>query len=194
MDLITVQKRDISKKPKQLRRSGFVPGNVFGGALQEPIAIQVDEATARRLFRLKREGSRLRLSLDGQVIPVQIKEKTLNNLSNEIVHVSFQALKADQKVNSVIHILLKNADNVAGTLERNMLEIPYSSLPADMIDTITIDLDGLPVGSVIRVGDIPELQNEKIDLQVDKESIILRTSENKRAVTESVESEEETSA
>lgn len=194
MDLITVQKRDISKKPKQLRRSGFVPGNVFGGALQEPIAIQVDEATARRLFRLKREGSRLRLSLDGQVIPVQIKEKTLNNLSNEIVHVSFQALKADQKVNSVIHILLKNADNVAGTLERNMLEIPYSSLPADMIDTITIDLDGLPVGSVIRVGDIPELQNEKIDLQVDKESIILRTSENKCAVTESVESEEETSA
>mgnify|MGYP000924642107 FL=1 len=189
MDLITVEKRDISKKPKQLRRSGFVPGNIFGGTLQEPVAIQIDEATASRLVRLKREGSKLRLALDGQVIPVQIKEKMQNNLSNEIIHISFQALKADQKVNSVGHILVKNADKVSGTLERLMLEIPYASLPADMIDTITIDVDGLPVGSVIRVGDIPELQNEKIDLQVDKESIVLRTSEKKRAAAEVQEEE-----
>jgi large subunit ribosomal protein L25 len=87
----------------------------------------------------------------------------------------------------VIHILLKNVDKIAGTLERIMLEIPYASLPADMIDTITIDLDGLPVGSVLTVADIPELQSEKIDLQVDTDSIILRTSESRRVVVQSEE-------
>jgi large subunit ribosomal protein L25 len=187
MDIITVQKRDTSKKAKQLRRSGFIPANIFGGMLQESISIQIDEATARKMVRLKREGSKLRLALDDQVIPVQIKEKTQDTLSQEIIHISFQALTEDQKVNSVIHILLKNVDKIAGTLERIMLEIPYASLPADMIDTITIDLDGLPVGSVLTVADIPELQSEKIDLQVDTDSIILRTSESRRVVVQSEE-------
>lgn len=184
MDIITVQKRDTATKAKQLRRSGFVPGNIFGGTLPESISIQIDEATARKLVRLKREGSKLRLTLDDQVIPVQIKEKTQDTLSQEIVHISFQALRADQKVNSVIHILLKNIDKVAGILERIMLEIPYASLPADMIDTITIDLDGIRTGSVLTVGDIPELQNEKIDLQVDMDSIILRISDKNRAAVQ----------
>lgn len=185
MDIITVQKRDTERNAKYLRRNGFVPANIFGGTLQESISIQIDEATARSLVRLKREGSKLRLALDEQVIPVQIKEKTQNTLSQDIIHISFQALRADQKVNSVIHILLKNMEKVTGILERIMLEIPYASLPADMIDTITIDLEGVRVGSVITVADIPELQNEKIDLQVDVDSIILRINDKNRATVQS---------
>ncbi|MDF2655523.1 MAG: rRNA E-loop-binding protein [Bacillota bacterium] len=185
MDIITVQKRNTGTKAKHLRRSGLVPANIFGGTLQESISIQIDEATARRLVRQKREGSKLGLAFDEQVIPVQIKEKTQNTLSQEIVHISFQALRADQKVNSVIHILLKNMDKVAGILERIMLEIPYASLPADMIDTITVDLEGIRVGSVLTVADIPELQSEKIELQIDVDSIILRINDKNRATVQS---------
>ncbi|MEA5012804.1 MAG: 50S ribosomal protein L25/general stress protein Ctc, partial [Angelakisella sp.] len=145
MDTITVQKRDLSLKPKQLRRTGLVPGSVFGGTLQDSISIQIPESTARKLIRQKREGSKLQLSLDDQIIPVQIKEKTYNTLNNEIVQISFQALKSNQKVNSVIHIVLKNTDKATGLLERMLLEIPYASLPADMIDTITVDLENIPV-------------------------------------------------
>ena len=184
MDTITVQKRDFSKKAKHLRRSGLVPGNVFGGNLQESISIQMDEAAAGKLLRLKRQGSKLRLILDDQVIPVQIKEKMQNPINNEILHISFQALRADQKVNSVIHIILKNADMVGGTLERMQLEIPYASLPADMIDTVTVDLEGSQVGSILSVGDIPELRSEKIELQVDMESMVLRINDNKRVVSQ----------
>ena len=187
MDVITVQKRDIGAKTKYLRRSGFVPGNIFGGTLQESIPIQMDETAARKLIRLKREGSKLQLVLDGQIIPVQIKEKTQNTLNNEIVHISFQALSADQKVNSIIHIMLKNEDVLAGTVEKMMLETPYASLPADMIDTVTINLEGVPVGSVLTVGDISEFQNEKINLQVDADSIILRIHDEKRAAAQTQE-------
>lgn len=77
MNVITVDKRDFTVKAKQLRRSGIVPGNVFGGALSDSISIQMDEGIARRLIHYKREGSKLKLDLDGQLIPVQIKEKTL---------------------------------------------------------------------------------------------------------------------
>ncbi len=191
MDTITVQKRDTTAKAKQLRRAGLVPGSIFGGSLPESISIQMDEATARKLIRTKREGSKLQLALDGRVIPVQIKEKPLNSLNSEITEISFQALRADQKVNSVIHIVLKNADKIAGTLEKLTLEIPYASLPADMIDTVTIDLDGMPIGTIMTVGDIPELQSEAIDLQLEKDSIILRINDKKRTAAQPQQEESE---
>ena len=108
MNAVKVEKRDFTIKAKQLRRSGLVPGSVFGGPLTESISLQMEEAAARKLVQNKREGSRLELDLDGKIIPVQIKEKSINTMNNDILHISFQALKTGQKVNSVIHIILKN--------------------------------------------------------------------------------------
>ena len=147
MDMITVEKRDFAVKAKKLRRLGIVPGSVFGGPLREALALQLEEADARRLVEQKREGSKLKIVLDGQQIPVQIKEKAVNLLNNDILHLSFQALQADQKVNSVIHIFLTNTEKVTDALERMLMEIPYASLPEDMIDTITVDVEGMPCGN-----------------------------------------------
>ena len=137
----------------------------------------MDQAEARRLVRQLREGSKIAIDLEGQAIPAQIKEKSLNTLNNEILHLSFQALVADEKVNSVIHILLENEEKAGNQLEKMMMEIPYASLPADMIDTITIDLDGMAVGTVVMVKDIPELMSDTIELRVDPEEIVLRISD-----------------
>ena len=133
MNTINVTKRDLTVKAKKLRRNGYVPGSVFGGMLKEPVALQIEESVARQLVRELREGSRLKLNLDGTVIPVQIKEKSLDNLKHEILEISFQALAADQAVNSVIDIVLVNADKVTAVLEKLNMKIPYSALPADMI-------------------------------------------------------------
>lgn len=87
--------------------------------------------------------------------------------------------KADHKVNSVLHIVLKNTEKITATLEKMRLEIPYAALPEDMVDTVTVDVDGMPVGTVLTVGDIPELRNEKFDLHVDTEEIVLRISDSR---------------
>ena len=177
MNHISVKKRDVTIKAKRLRQLGMVPGNIIGKSLPESISIQMEEAEARRLVRQLREGSRVSIDLEGQVIPAQIKEKSLNTLNNEILHLSFQALVADEKVNSVIHILLANEEKAGNQLDKMMMEIPYASLPADMIDTITLDLDGMAVGTVVMVKDIPELMSDKIELRVDPEEILFRISD-----------------
>ena len=173
MDQIHVKKKDTGIKAKRLRQLGMVPGNIIGKSLPESISIQMEEAEARRLVRQLREGSKIAIDLEGQAIPAQIKEKSLNTLNNEILHLSFQALVADEKVNSVIHI----EEKAGNQLEKMMMEIPYASLPADMIDTITIDLDGMAVGTVVMVKDIPELMSDTIELRVDPEEIVLRISD-----------------
>lgn len=177
MENINVQKRDLTVKAKKMRHLGMVPGSVFGKSLPESISIQMEEAVARRLIRQKREGSKLLLIIEGQNIPVQLKEKSLNTLNGEILHISFQALVADEKVNSVIHILLTNDEKFGGQLEKMFMEIPYASLPGDMIDTITIDVDGLKTGDILTVKDIPELASDKIELQANAGEIVLRINE-----------------
>lgn len=177
METICVQKREGAIKAKKLRRLGFIPANVFGKTLPDPISIQLKESDARRLIRQKREGSKLTLDLDGTRLQVQIKEKEVDAMKGEIQHISFQALTADEKVNSVIHIFLANDDKISDQLEKMLMEIPYASLPGDMIDTITIDLDGVTTGTVLAVKDVPELMNEKIELKVDPEEMVLRISE-----------------
>ena len=188
MENITVSKRDLAIKAKKLRGIGMVPCNIFGSSIPESISIQMEEGAARRLIRQKREGSKLILDVEGKNIPVQIKEKSLNILTGEIIHINFQALVADEKVNSVIHILLKNDEKFGGQLEKMLMEIPYMSLPEDMIDTITLDVDKIKMGDVLKVKDILELKDDKIELQVDRNEIVLRMNEKKQQVQ--VETEE----
>ena len=195
MSSIKVSKRDFSIKPKRLRREGMIPGSVFGGPLDEAVSLQIEAPVVRKMLETHRIGSRLELELDGETIPVQLKEKSSNPMNmKDVWEVSFQALKADQKVNSVISIVLQNTDKITtAVLEEMLLEIPYSALPKDMIDTITIDVDGLPVGTVITVGDVKELQNENLDIHVPSDEIIFRIVE-KKIVVEETEGDEEAAA
>ena len=71
-----------------------------------------------------------------------------------------------------------------GTLEQMLFEVPFASLPADMIDAVTVDLDGMPAGMTLTVKDIPEFQSDKIELQIDADSMVLRIVDKKRAVEE----------
>lgn len=180
MDIIKVEKQSGQAKAKQLRRSGIVPCCVYGGSLTESVSIQMSLQDADYLFRTKRVGSKVGLDLDGHVISAQIKEKKKNPLNTEIEHISFQALAADQRVNSVAHIFLKNTDVVSGVLEQMLFEVPFSSLPSDMIDTVTIDLEGMPAGTILTVDDIPEFRNERVELQIKGDSMVLRISDKKR--------------
>ncbi|MEG1886566.1 MAG: 50S ribosomal protein L25/general stress protein Ctc [Oscillospiraceae bacterium] len=179
MDIITVEKRESSAKAKQLRKSGVIPCVICGSALSESISIQIKKSAVDKMFKQNREGSKIQISLDDKMISVQIKEKSYDALSNEITHISFQVLNDDQIVNSVVHIILQNADKVTGTLEKMLLEIPYSALPENMIDTVEIDLDDFPVGSVVTVGDIKEFKEAKIELQADVDSIVFRFGDKK---------------
>lgn len=179
MDKFSVQKRDLTVKAKKLRSLGMVPGSVFGRSLPESIDIQMDCAAALKLIRQKREGSRLSLDIEGHVIPVQIKEKTVNTLTNELLHLSFQALSENDRVNSVIHLILINDEMLGGQIEKMIMEIPYCSLPADMIDTINVDAGKLKPGNIVTPKEIPELMSDKIELLMSADEILLRVNEKK---------------
>ncbi|MDW2798451.1 50S ribosomal protein L25/general stress protein Ctc [Clostridium boliviensis] len=187
MDTITVEKRNEQLKAKQLRRKGIVPCCIFGGSLPNSISIQLDEKSAEKLLRKLRLGSKIQLKLEDQTIITQIKDSRRCFADNKIEYIDFQALNPKTKVNSVAHVILENTDYVTGVLDKLLMEIPYASLPEDMIDTVTVDLEGKPVGTIITVGDIPEFLSDHIDLQVETDSIVLRIAEKRNAAAQDTE-------
>ncbi len=188
MESMIAQKRDFTTKAKQLRRAGIVPCVICGAELEESLAIQIDKSTAMQLKRTKRNGSKVSVQVDGKVYPSLIKSLEYNGLKDEITHISFQVLDAGKRCKSVAHIILLNKDKVPGVLEQMQIEVPHIAAPEDLIDTVSVDLADMPVGTTLTIGDIPEFQKETIELQVDADNIVLRIRDRKRAEGREAES------
>lgn len=189
MDTVIAERRGRSAKAKQLRRAGVVPCVLYGADLDESLPIQISRNTARLLKRMKRIGSKVKIQVDEKIYPTLIKDFEYNSVNDEIVHIGFHVLRAGRKHNSVADIVLVNRDKAAGVLELMQIKIPHAALPEHLLDTVTVDLENMPVGTTLTVGDIKEFQSDNIELQVDPGSIVLRISDKKSAY---VKTEEQT--
>lgn len=184
MDTIIVQKRDLAAKAKQLRRCGIVPCVIYGGGLKESLSVQMDQGTARRLKQTKRNGSKVNVQVENQTYPTLIQDLEYNVRNDEIVHISFYVLDAGKKINSVADIVLVNQDKLTGVLEQIQMRIPHAATPEYLLDTVAVDLEQIPVGTALTIGDIPAFNSDKIELLADPSSIVLRVNDKKRLGTQ----------
>ena len=130
-------------KAKKLRREGFVTGNVFGKNMEGSMPLKIEKKEAERILRTCNKGSQLILTVEGQKMPVLLKEIDYNAMKHEIVEMDFQALVKGEKVHSVAEVVLLNHEKVkSGVVELLLEEISYEALPENLIEKVEIDLDG----------------------------------------------------
>ena len=192
MNTLKAEKRDMSIKAKRLRREGYVTGNVFGKEIKGSIPIKLEKSAVDRLLKIHRRGSQVMLDVDGESMDVLLKEINFNPLKGQVDEIDFQALVKGEKVQSVAEVILENHDKVAsGVLQFLLEEVPYRALPGDLIEKVMVDVGNLKVGDSIKVGDLDMAKNEKVDLLIDPETIIVTVSESRNAVEEDTGEEAE---
>ncbi len=192
MNTLKAEKRDMSIKAKRLRREGYVTGNVFGKEIKGSIPIKLEKSAVDRLLKIHRRGSQVMLDVDGESMDVLLKEINFNPLKGQVDEIDFQALVKGEKVQSVAEVILENHDKVAsGVLQLLLEEVPYRALPGDLIEKVMVDVGNLKVGDSIKVGDLDMAKNEKVDLLIDPETIIVSVSESRNAVEEDTGEEAE---
>lgn len=192
MNTLKSEKRDMSIKAKRLRREGYVTGNVFGKEIKGSIPIKLEKSAVDRLLKIHRRGSQVMLDVDGESMDVLLKEINFNPLKGQVDEIDFQALVKGEKVQSVAEVILENHDKVAsGVLQLLLEEVPYRALPGDLIEKVMVDVGNLKVGDSIKVGDLDMAKNEKVDLLIDPETIIVTVSESRNAVEEDTGEEAE---
>ena len=188
MNTLKVQKRDMAKKAKELRREGFVTGTVFGKELNGSIPVVIEKKEAERIHRECFKGSQLYVELDGKKYDVLLKEVDYDAMKRQILEMDFQALVKGEKVHSVAEIVLHNKEKVQeGILEQLLEELAYKATPENLVERIDIDCTGWKIGDVIKVSDLEIAKNDKIDITTHMDSVVASVLAPKNAEPEATE-------
>lgn len=147
---LTVAPREIegSRATRRLRRSGLVPGIVYGGDA-DPVPFQVDARELRNA--LAHGGAVIQLSLDGAQTPVVLKDHHRHPVNGNMLHIDLLRVDLTQRIHSTTIVELINGDDspgvkVGGVLEQVTREINIEALPTEIPELIELDVSFLGLG------------------------------------------------
>jgi large subunit ribosomal protein L25 len=192
---LAVQAREAagSRAARRLRRTGSVPGILYGGG-EEPVAFQVDARLLRQT--LAHAGAVLELSIDGAGgTPVVVKELVRHPVSGEMMHIDMLRVRLDQAISAVVVLDLVGAEDAPGVKEGGVLEqvtreLNIEALPGDIPDAIHYDVSGVQIGDTITLDALTPPRG--VTLTDDPETVVATVTPPKLQLEEEEEIEEET--
>jgi len=145
---ITSRGAEGSRSARRLRRTGQVPGVIYGGD-GEPQLFAVDARILRNT--LAHSGAILEVSLDGgKGEPVLVKDVQRHPIRGEAQHVDLLRVRMDEAIHTTTVLELVGADTApgvvqGGVLSQGVVELNIEALPGDIPDTVQFDVSGLEV-------------------------------------------------
>lgn len=156
---------------RRLRQSGLVPGNLYGLG-QESITLSTSEQ--QLVDRITSGSQVLDLTLDGTDETVMIREVQWDTFLKHILHVDFQRLDKDARVEVTLAITTRGALN-EGVLEQPVhgvdISCPVHSVPGN----VEVRVGSLKIDDQVTIADLEF--PEGIEILTDPETVILRVNE-----------------
>lgn len=143
---------------RRLRRAGIVPGNLVNPRGTNA-SIQLNAHAFDLIMHHHRsEHLIMDVLLDGAPKKVLVREVQRHPLTEGLLHVDFQEVAMDQKMRVKVRLeVVGDAVGVVqsgGILETLIRELEVECLPADLVETIRVDVAGLQLGQSIHVSDL----------------------------------------
>jgi large subunit ribosomal protein L25 len=141
-----------SRAVRRLRRSGNVPGVLYGGG-EDQVAFQVDARLLRNT--LAHAGAVLELSIGGDApTPVVVKDVARHPVTGVTIHIDMLRVRLDVAINATVVLDLVGADDSPGVKEGGVLEqvtreLTIEALPTDIPDAIHHDVSTLQIGDTV---------------------------------------------
>jgi large subunit ribosomal protein L25 len=147
-----------SRATRRLRREGWVPGVVYGGAAGDCISFKVG---ARDLRAALLGGSAvLDLSVGGEkTLPVIVKDQQRHPVRDHIMHLDLLEVRLDEKIHSTVSIELTGAEEAPGAKEGGVLEhvtreLNIEALPGDIPEQVTVDVSAMEAAATMHLSEI----------------------------------------
>jgi large subunit ribosomal protein L25 len=144
---------------RDVRRSGMVPGILYGGD-KDPVAIAVKANEFRKaLYTGKLLGHLVTLKYGKETQPVIAKAVDMHPVNDEPLHFDLYRVGEHQQIKIEVAVHFINQDEAPGIKRGGTLNVVLHSLTvscaADEIpEDIIVDLTGLDIGATIRVADL----------------------------------------
>ena len=180
-----------SAESRRLRKSGFVPGVLYGTG--EPVAICVEQRELRRaLTGAAGLHSILDVEIDGkgETHASILKEYQVDPVRGGVTHVDLQEVRLDKPIQASVSVQLHGGEDAPGVREGGVLsqplrELGIQALPLEIPEHIDVDVSGMEIGGTLRVNDVTV--PESVTVLDDPDTVVATVT----APTRVVEPEEE---
>jgi large subunit ribosomal protein L25 len=197
LDLVGRKREEFGKGPSgRLRRSGFVPANLYGPSIEKNLPITLKTKEVEKLLQGHSAGNVLvNLDIDGYgKKTVMFKELQLHPVKGTIEHLDLIEVLMDKKVTVEVpvHIVGKSEGVlIGGILQQESRDIKVECLPSQIPDSIDVDVTQLGIGQSLHISDIalPEGLGALDDPNTTVVSIVAPTIEEVVKTAEEVEAE-----
>jgi len=175
---LLVQERVLLGSPasRRLRKTGFIPGVLYGSG--EPIAISIHERELRRaLTGAAGLHSILDVEIDGKgsTHASILKEYQVHPVRGGVTHVDLQEVRLDRPITATVTLALIGGDVAPGVKEGGVLsqplrELSVEALPLEVPEHIEIDVSEMEMGGTLRLADVTA--PEGVTLLDDPEQVV----------------------
>jgi large subunit ribosomal protein L25 len=149
---VTSRAAEGSRSARRLRRSGRIPGVLYGGG-DDPISFSVDSRELR--LALAGAGAVVDLSVDGaKPTPVVLKEAQRDPVRGQTTHVDLLRVRLDKAIHAVVALELEGVEDTAGVKEGGVLEqltreLNIEALPTAIPESIVHTLGEMQIGDTL---------------------------------------------
>ncbi|UCH46826.1 MAG: 50S ribosomal protein L25/general stress protein Ctc [Betaproteobacteria bacterium] len=142
---------------RRLRRTGKVPGIVYG-ASEKAQVIELDHKAL--LLQLRHEAfhaSILSMNVDGKKQNVLLRDVQMHPWKQEVLHIDFQRVDAKQKIHMRVPLHFMNEEIApgvkvgGGVVNHVMTDVEISCLPADLPEYLEVDLAEAELGDSLHL-------------------------------------------
>lgn len=178
---------------RRLRRSGKIPGILYGGK-QAAVNIELDHnALFYHLRNEKFHASILTLALDGAQQQVLLRAVNMHPFKTEVQHIDFQRVSADEKIHMKVPLHFVNAEKSPAVKEQGgiithvLSDMDIRCLPADLPEFVQVDLSQLAIGHSVHVRDLQLPKGVEIALRGSENPTVASAQIPKAAIAEEEE-------
>jgi large subunit ribosomal protein L25 len=164
--LVADKRTDTGKnQARRHRAAGRLPGVVYGpgtgGTSETAIPVTVDpKALSRILHSESGANTIISLQIDGSAVPVLVKDFLLHPVSHALLHADFYRVAMDRKLTVTVPVAIKGeargVKQQGGILDFVTREFEIEVLPADIPESIEIDVSELMMHQGVRIRDVAQ--------------------------------------
>ncbi len=183
---------------RNLRRSGFIPGVVYGGK-EEPKKISIMEKDIVKASEVAGFATQiLRISIEGKEVDVVIKEIQRHPATSRVLHADFMRVDPDSKITLVVPIRTLNDENCVGVkasggqVNHLINDVEISCLASNLPEQLEIDVLELDIGDTVSLSEIKLPEGVEITLLAqaeDRDQAVVSITEAREMIIEEEEVE-----
>lgn len=158
---LTVSARKSGKHhSRQLRKSGMVPGVLYGNKSKQVVTFATEEKALRKYSASQYENSIFKLKSDISSVngtPVLIKSIDVHPVNRRPLHVDFYEVDMNKAVRVSVELRFEGKAiglSEGGLLQPLMRQIEVECLPGNIPEFIAIDVSNLGVHQSIHLGEV----------------------------------------